>query len=245
MSLKWKVLKNLSFSRSSLEEESGSDHDMSKPRGDEVLPVIVDIPDEETLQGIESEKQLVDGAPDKETELVPGDVGEAVCRASESDEEASSEVVDKLRGGEDSKEEDRTSMGESEVADNIRTFLDLASSLLNEWTSLKEVFRIPKKERIEQMKEHEREAGGFICNQRGCYLILYRGHRKISHESTCAVSVLGYLRLLCFPFECTCLFFLYSSSCSAYGNVTDASVTVFTSSHCFGLINSQRIKPRA
>ncbi|XP_029168249.1 histone-lysine N-methyltransferase SETD2 isoform X2 [Nylanderia fulva] len=35
---------------------------------------------------------------------------------------------------------------------------DLASSLLAEWSNLKEVFRIPKKERIEQMKEHEREA---------------------------------------------------------------------------------------
>lgn len=36
---------------------------------------------------------------------------------------------------------------------------DLASNLLAEWSNLKEVFRIPKKERIEQMKEHEREAG--------------------------------------------------------------------------------------
>lgn len=36
---------------------------------------------------------------------------------------------------------------------------ELASSLLAEWSNLKEVFRIPKKERIEQMKEHEREAG--------------------------------------------------------------------------------------
>ncbi|XP_071566986.1 uncharacterized protein Set2 isoform X2 [Temnothorax nylanderi] len=35
---------------------------------------------------------------------------------------------------------------------------DLASGLLAEWSNLKEVFRIPKKERIEQMKEHEREA---------------------------------------------------------------------------------------
>lgn len=34
----------------------------------------------------------------------------------------------------------------------------LAIKLLEEWSSLKEVFRIPKKERIEQMKEHEREA---------------------------------------------------------------------------------------
>lgn len=38
---------------------------------------------------------------------------------------------------------------------------DLASGLLAEWSNLKEVFRIPKKERIEQMKEHEREAGYF------------------------------------------------------------------------------------
>lgn len=36
---------------------------------------------------------------------------------------------------------------------------DLAANLLAEWSNLKEVFRIPKKERIEQMKEHEREAG--------------------------------------------------------------------------------------
>lgn len=38
---------------------------------------------------------------------------------------------------------------------------DVESSrkLLESWSGLKEVFRIPKKERIEQMKEHEREAG--------------------------------------------------------------------------------------
>nr|CAH7738465.1 unnamed protein product [Callosobruchus chinensis] len=34
----------------------------------------------------------------------------------------------------------------------------LATKLLEEWRNLKEVFKIPKKERIEQMKEHEREA---------------------------------------------------------------------------------------
>lgn len=34
----------------------------------------------------------------------------------------------------------------------------LAVKLLEEWSGLQEVFRIPKKERIEQMKEHEREA---------------------------------------------------------------------------------------
>ncbi|XP_052124705.1 histone-lysine N-methyltransferase SETD2 isoform X2 [Frankliniella occidentalis] len=35
---------------------------------------------------------------------------------------------------------------------------ELASLIMQNWYSLKEVFRIPKKERIEQMKEHEREA---------------------------------------------------------------------------------------
>lgn len=45
---------------------------------------------------------------------------------------------------------------------------ELASTLLSEWSNLKEVFRIPKKERIEQMKEHEREAG-MILNKRKCF----------------------------------------------------------------------------
>lgn len=40
----------------------------------------------------------------------------------------------------------------------------LALKLLEEWSNLKEVFKIPKKERIEQMKEHEREANrGYIA----------------------------------------------------------------------------------
>lgn len=34
----------------------------------------------------------------------------------------------------------------------------LSNKILSSWVALKEVFRIPKKERIEQMKEHEREA---------------------------------------------------------------------------------------
>ncbi|XP_017786038.1 PREDICTED: probable histone-lysine N-methyltransferase CG1716 [Nicrophorus vespilloides] len=40
----------------------------------------------------------------------------------------------------------------------IADILALASKLLETWANLKEVFRIPKKERIEQMKEHERQA---------------------------------------------------------------------------------------
>ena len=39
-----------------------------------------------------------------------------------------------------------------------RNIVTKATELLSAWTGLKEEFRIPKKERIEQMKEHEREA---------------------------------------------------------------------------------------
>lgn len=42
---------------------------------------------------------------------------------------------------------------------DLRLISELADNLLAAWSTLKEVFRIPKKERIEQMKEHEREAG--------------------------------------------------------------------------------------
>ncbi|XP_008547281.1 probable histone-lysine N-methyltransferase CG1716 [Microplitis demolitor] len=42
--------------------------------------------------------------------------------------------------------------------DHVKSIQEFAANLLNDWLSLKEVFRIPKKERIEQMKEHEREA---------------------------------------------------------------------------------------
>lgn len=45
-----------------------------------------------------------------------------------------------------------------EEVNYIEKIIALALKLLDDWSSLKEVFRIPKKERIEQMKEHEREA---------------------------------------------------------------------------------------
>ncbi|XP_004931047.3 histone-lysine N-methyltransferase SETD2 isoform X2 [Bombyx mori] len=40
----------------------------------------------------------------------------------------------------------------------VEKIKDLSSQLLERWSSLKEVFKIPKKERIQQMKEHERQA---------------------------------------------------------------------------------------
>ncbi|KAK2581049.1 hypothetical protein KPH14_006092 [Odynerus spinipes] len=54
---------------------------------------------------------------------------------------------------------DNTEMNEIKSENTDQPLIpELASTLLSEWSNLKEVFRIPKKERIEQMKEHEREA---------------------------------------------------------------------------------------
>jgi len=44
------------------------------------------------------------------------------------------------------------------VEEIIWEFVEGARDLLSAWSGLQEVFRIPKKERVEQMKEHEREA---------------------------------------------------------------------------------------
>ncbi|XP_014249645.1 histone-lysine N-methyltransferase SETD2 isoform X2 [Cimex lectularius] len=44
--------------------------------------------------------------------------------------------------------------------------VELAKSLISKWADLKEEYRIPKKERIEQMKEHEREADRGYCDPR-------------------------------------------------------------------------------
>lgn len=44
------------------------------------------------------------------------------------------------------------------VEEKAWDFVNMSKTLWESWTDLKEVFRIPKKERLEQMKEHEREA---------------------------------------------------------------------------------------
>lgn len=73
----------------------------------------------------------------------------------------------------------------------------LATKLLEGWANLKEVFRIPKKERIEQMKEHEREAnkkfmqGGYTNEQdsgrksdRYRHLSRYKTERETSRKGS-------------------------------------------------------------
>lgn len=50
---------------------------------------------------------------------------------------------------------------------------ELAQKVLNQWSTLREAYRIPKKERIQQMKEHEREADQNVVKPRPRRLPLY------------------------------------------------------------------------
>lgn len=54
--------------------------------------------------------------------------------------------------------EDSEKLPDGEIARLVRDICLLASKLVSSWKQLPESFKIPKKLRIEQMKEHEREA---------------------------------------------------------------------------------------
>ncbi|XP_034119176.1 probable histone-lysine N-methyltransferase CG1716 [Drosophila albomicans] len=62
----------------------------------------------------------------------------------------------------------RTMLNDSRVYQSVQSWNSddggdtVASQLLVKWSALPEVFRIPKRERIEQMKEHERAADGHV-----------------------------------------------------------------------------------
>lgn len=40
---------------------------------------------------------------------------------------------------------------------------EMAQKVLNNWSSLREAYKIPRKERIQQMKKHEQEAGKYYA----------------------------------------------------------------------------------
>ncbi|XP_060665101.1 probable histone-lysine N-methyltransferase CG1716 [Drosophila nasuta] len=62
----------------------------------------------------------------------------------------------------------RTMLNDSRIYQSVQSWNSddggdaVASQLLVKWSALPEVFRIPKRERIEQMKEHERAADGHV-----------------------------------------------------------------------------------
>ncbi|CAG9853837.1 unnamed protein product [Phyllotreta striolata] len=77
---------------------------------------------------------------------------------SESNSPKDADTTLKPTDSTDCKETIKEESSEKSAEDQEEEIRFLASKLLEEWKNLKEVFRIPKKERIEQMKEHEREA---------------------------------------------------------------------------------------
>ncbi|XP_075214845.1 SET domain containing 2 [Lycorma delicatula] len=142
--------------------------------------------DKNSLIAIKERKERSQSEDDSEavdTEADAGSSGDSEKMTADNTRTTSSDVdqIDKTINKEDKMDCDKVMVDnddetktESEITDissdiqksdstgkdlpNIVRFTDLASGLLAEWSSLKEVFRIPKKERIEQMKEHEREA---------------------------------------------------------------------------------------
>lgn len=59
---------------------------------------------------------------------------------------------------------------------------ELAQKVLNQWSTLREAYRIPKKERIQQMKEHEREADQNVVKPRPRRLPLYAEKMRDRYE---------------------------------------------------------------
>lgn len=77
----------------------------------------------------------------------------------DSNDKTNIEPLNEISDKEEKKIEGTDGVGDVKQETVEQTFMsELASTLLVGWSNLKEVFRIPKKERIEQMKEHEREA---------------------------------------------------------------------------------------
>ncbi|XP_066260562.1 histone-lysine N-methyltransferase Set2 [Euwallacea similis] len=72
--------------------------------------------------------------------------------------------------------------GEPQVKEIIDEIKFLASKLLEEWMNLKEIFRIPKRQRIEQMKEHEKEANKKYMEGKEAYSQEKESSRKNDHQ---------------------------------------------------------------
>lgn len=111
-------------------------------------------------------------------------INEELENNCDSNEKVNLEKITDIAAGDEKEVESEVKVESNEMA----LIVELADSLLAEWANLKEVFRIPKKERIEQMKEHEREAGEyiyekqiiqlidqpyFLCNHFNWYFVLY------------------------------------------------------------------------
>lgn len=97
---------------------------------------------------------------------------------------SSQKTLEEEEGSGESEEASGRSPSTSEDETNVE---DLAAKLLVMWSDLKEAYKIPKKERIEMMKEHERQ----VDNEYAKYL-------DKKKEEDRFVAWLLLLELLCF-----------------------------------------------
>lgn len=99
---------------------------------------------------------------------------------SKEDKKVTDESEDNKDASMDSSTLESTTTSEFKDSD-ITKCIELAKNLLADWSTLKEVFRIPKKERIEQMKEHEREAGkSVVCTFKQFFFVLSSAYQTMN-----------------------------------------------------------------
>lgn len=104
--------------------------------------------DSEVEQPALRAKQMVEGATAEEESSDSSDGKEGKGCAVEPGEDDEAAMDQKLADKEKEAQE---------ILELHRSMVATALKLLEAWKNLKEFFRIPKKERIELMKEHERE----------------------------------------------------------------------------------------
>lgn len=140
----------------SVEEETDKKSEDENVKEDIKEPLKVEEEDEKQIEDekidfksddtkLEVESMDTDSTNDSKSDLSKADLIE-----TKSDSGVGSSVSSVI-ADDDLKTEDEDKINE-------KLILSLSSKLLERWLLLKEDFRIPKKERIKQMKEHEREA---------------------------------------------------------------------------------------
>ncbi|XP_073832806.1 SET domain containing 2 [Musca autumnalis] len=112
----------------------------------ELLPIAnkTVLTDSKVMQVVRNWCGSTSGSSTTSANLSPNEDSSSNSQDGPSNAAASTQISDGVAGG-----------GDLANSDDLQK---LSQKLITNWESLPEIFRIPKKERIEQMKEHEREA---------------------------------------------------------------------------------------
>jgi histone-lysine N-methyltransferase SETD2 len=108
-------------------------------------------PPQELIKSEQSEG----GKGDVEIKPEPGSSTSDVCEIEKDSDAMDVDIPEPTTAPENTENVPKYTTTVSEI---VWKFVEISRSLIESWADLKEVFRIPKKERVEQMKEHEREA---------------------------------------------------------------------------------------